>query len=208
MITLSKDDLIIKDPNYVEKIQADFRNFGFSKLSQFLSPDLQHEIKRALPFHQYSNFDVNANGDIGKEEVSHGHIYQLLNRLFNQNFVLKAFAPIANVPELKLFTGRHYIYRRPESKLRWHSDFLFNRCLTITINISPEYYLGGNLEFKPKLQIEDSPSVVAYNRFFGDAILFPVTGDQLHRLKPVFNGTKKIAFAGFFVQKNLLSPLV
>ena len=190
-IILHPHSVELVDPEYVEKIKNNFQLQGFSKLESFLSPTLLKMISEKLPYSKYHDYDH----PYGKEEVANSDIAHILNFALNQPKLLQLLSSLVGV-ELEKFTGRQYRYRHQHSQLEWHKDYAGH--LAISINIFPEFYLGGNLEFKPFDQKNNHNLITASNKIFGDAIIFPTQSKLIHRVLPVTEGFEKVAFAGWF----------
>jgi hypothetical protein len=95
------------------------------------------------------------------------------------------------------FTGR--VYRlEAESAYRdvWHSDAQDHRMVGMSINLSRGIYSGGLLQLR-RCSSKDVLYQVA-NTGPGDALLFRIAEDLLHRVTPVEGTVAKIAFAGWF----------
>ncbi len=80
------------------------------------------------------------------------------------------------------------------------------RLVAISINLSEEIYSGGILQIRER-NVEKFLHEVA-NVGFGDAILFRVADQLVHRITEVTGEASKTAFAGWFKsQPSFLSLL-
>jgi hypothetical protein len=74
----------------------------------------------------------------------------------------------------------------------------------MSVNLSPQVYEGGALQLK--LRHSDEILQEVRNTGLGDAILFRISKDLVHRVQGVTGEHPKIAFAGWFLTGEDLLP--
>lgn len=120
----------------------------------------------------------------------------LLHLLVNDEDVLSAVREITGT-SVAGFSGR--VYRMIPGAGHhdsWHSDATDDRMVGISINLSPGTYSGGLFQLR-RVQSEQILYEVA-NIGPGDAILFRIDREFVHRVSPLEGTSAKIAFAGWF----------
>src|SRR5882672_3251904 len=119
---------------------------------------------------------------------------------------LRIVERITGCPELGQFTGRVYrITSAADHYSEWHNDVIGDRKVAMTLNLTRQVFRGGALQMKK--HNSDELSAEVYNTGFGDALLFRVSKQLLHRVQGVEGGVSRTAFAGWFLEgKDWLSP--
>jgi hypothetical protein len=79
----------------------------------------------------------------------------------------------------------------------WHDDAFDNRMITISINLSREFYRGGLLQIRERKSQRFLHEVA--NTGLGDAIVFRVDRGLQHRVTDVEGDVEKVALSGWFV---------
>jgi len=127
--------------------------------------------------------------------------------LMNNPALLRLIEKITGQPQLGEFDGRVYrMTNSAEHAFNWHSDAFDRRAVTMSVNLSPHIYDGGALQLK----LRDSTEILQEirNTGLGDALLFRISADLIHRVQGVTGDHPKIAFAGWFLQgEDLLAKL-
>lgn len=120
----------------------------------------------------------------------------LLELVFNDPGVWDAVERISGCASIARFVG--FVYRlTPQTghHHNWHDDLVDDRLVGMSVNLGPEPYEGGILQFRNRTTgtaLGDVGNTVA-----GDALLFRLDASLQHRATPVTRGVKT-AFAGWF----------
>lgn len=120
----------------------------------------------------------------------------LLELVFNDPGVWDAVERISGCAPISRFVG--FVYRltpRSGHHHNWHDDLVDDRLVGMSVNLGPEPYEGGILQFRNRTTgtvLGDVSNTVA-----GDALLFRLHASLQHRASPVTRGVKT-AFAGWF----------
>lgn len=122
-------------------------------------------------------------------------------------FFLRILERIVGMNGLGGFDGR--VYRMTSANEHydsWHNDCGEGRMVTMSINLTKEIYCGGALQIKPRKSHEVLTEIS--NTGYGDALLFRISSDLVHRVQKVEGDIPKTAFAGWFLSgANWLSGL-
>src|SRR5207237_8656272 len=78
----------------------------------------------------------------------------------------------------------------------WHTDNTDGRLVAMSLNLSPQVYEGGVFQMRER---ESEQFLVEFaNCGLGDAILFPISENLVHRVTEVQGNEPKTAFSGWF----------
>ena len=119
----------------------------------------------------------------------------------NSPAFLRLIEQIIGHPRIGEFRGR--VYRMTSSDGHydlWHDDCVNQRVATMSINLSREVYSGGALQMRYAGSGEILHEV--RNTGLGDALLFRISGNLIHRVQGVIGEVPKTAFAGWFLEKG------
>lgn len=97
------------------------------------------------------------------------------------------------------FIGRVYQMTSSDGHFDgWHDDFVGDRVVAMSMNLSRNVYSGGALQ----MRYYDSEEILreVHNTGFGDALLFRISEKLAHRVQGVTSDNPKIAFAGWFLE--------
>ena len=110
---------------------------------------------------------------------------------------LRIVEKITGCPRLGSFSGRVYRMTATDGHYdSWHSDFCDGRMAAMSLNLTRETYRGGALQMKNRSA--DDVLCEIHNTGFGDAVLFRIAKDLVHRVRGVEGEVPKTAFAGWF----------
>jgi predicted 2-oxoglutarate/Fe(II)-dependent dioxygenase YbiX len=129
-----------------------------------------------------------------------GPAVHLLRFLTNSPRFLEAAHAITGCGPFTWFDGR--VYRMAAAGSHhddWHSDFTGGRRVAMSLNLSRGGYDGGDLHIRAA-GTQGAGTLVA-NRTLGDAVLFRLSEDWVHRVAPVTSGSRT-AFAGWFNERE------
>ena len=132
-----------------------------------------------------------------------------LQFILNDETIFSWVRQVTGCSPIGCFQGRVYkMLPGAGHSFHWHDDCRhnLNRLITLSINLSPAPYDGGNLEIRRA----DSHKVVfrAPRLSWGDALMFPISPEFEHRVTPVQSGAPKIAFAGWFLSEPVFSAVL
>lgn len=123
-------------------------------------------------------------------------ILAMLVLLANDSRLLTFVRSITACAPIGCFDGRVYRMRGVGHFGRWHSDTGVDRLIGMSVNLSETAYEGGRFE----LRSADSDHVVwqITNTGPGDAVMFRISDDLVHRVTAVRGDNPRTAFAGWF----------
>jgi hypothetical protein len=123
----------------------------------------------------------------------------------NNPAFLRLIEQITGHPQIGEFTGRVYRMTASDGHYdHWHNDTSHDRAATMSVNLSRKTFGGGALQMKRR----DSDEILheIRNTGFGDALLFRISADLVHRVQGVTGDIPKTAFAGWFVEGEDFLP--
>jgi hypothetical protein len=174
-------------------------------LPQLYEPTLLEEIMRRVDAAPFLPKD---HGDVGLELCMDDSVTEAMMGFFPNNPIfLRLVEQITGQPRLGEFIGR--VYRMTSSDGHWdnwHDDCFNQRVVTMSLNLSRQRYAGGALQIK----LRDSDEIIQeiHNTEFGDALLFRISKQLMHRVQDVKGDIPKTAFAGWFLEvEDFLSNL-
>ncbi|MBI3589990.1 MAG: PqqD family protein [Candidatus Melainabacteria bacterium] len=178
----------------LQKLQEEFKKNLHIKLSNLIVSDLLKDIQERINKADFITLD---HKDAGKDLVMKDpEMNQILHEIVNDEKFLKAIEQITGLKKIRYFSGRVYKMIPGEDHYdMWHSDVVWHRVLTISINLSSDIYSGGVLlirDKKTKKIIQEIKNTVP-----GDAIIFSISTDYQHMLTKVEGNIPKIALAGW-----------
>ncbi|HLW97194.1 MAG TPA: 2OG-Fe(II) oxygenase [Candidatus Acidoferrales bacterium] len=198
MIQLTKRGVAFEsEPRWIEKLQADFACRHYILLPRLIDPAILETITEQL---SVGRFVPRENRGIGTEywlpqDVS----LSTLHFLMNLPEFLRWLERVTACRPIGVFWGRLYRMEPAEGhSTNWHDDVSEEdpRRLALSLNLSPEAFVGGELELRDKISRQMHCRLA--NRGFGDAIIFRIGDNLEHRIAPVRGAVPKIAFAGWF----------
>jgi 2OG-Fe(II) oxygenase superfamily len=155
---------------------------------------VQRQFDRAV-------FADKRHGNIGVEVcMQENPALNLLNFLTNDDRFFHLVEQLTGCGPIGTFVGR--VYRMIPGSGHydsWHSDFVEHRMIGMSLNLSDDEYSGGVFQLRPKES--DAILIEAPNTGAGDAILFRIASDIVHRVTEVEGTVPKTAFAGWFVSE-------
>jgi hypothetical protein len=181
----------------IEQLRDAFRADQFLRLRRLLEPGLLQYYVDEIGA---ARFEERVHEGIGKELWLHDpRLARGLEFLFNDPLLLELVEKLAGCGPVRSFDGR--VYRFPpddedEYFDSWHDDLGDDRLVALSLNLSPEPYLGGTLEIRNR-HTELTLAEVD-NPVLGDAVLFRLGEDLQHRVTPLRGGAARTAFAGWF----------
>ena len=166
-------------------------------LPGFVSADLLADVQRAIRSAAFYDRSHGNDGDIGREEcMADNTVLAMLVLLANDSRLLALVRSITGCPRIGVFDGRVYRMRNVGHFDNWHSDTGVDRLIGMSVNLSEAVYDGGAFE----LRLFDSDDVLwrITNTGPGDAVLFRIADNLVHRVTTVRGENARTAFAGWF----------
>jgi hypothetical protein len=199
MIQLTRRVLICDEtPSQITALRETFDSTHAVHLPAFLSGDLLDEVQRAIRAAAFYDRSHGKNGDIGREEcMADNSALAMLVLLANDTRLITFIRSITGCAPIGCFDGRVYRMRGTAGHFdRWHSDTGVHRLIGMSVNLSEGAYEGGRFE----LRSTDSDHVLwqITNTGPGDAVMFRISDDLVHRVTAVQGENARTAFAGWF----------
>ena len=197
MIQLTRFGVVCDvDDSELAVLRHEFVERQCLRLANFLEPKLLEQLQRRLEqdeFYQRQHQDTRLELCL-KEEATHG----LVHFLINDPGLFEILQKITGCGRIGRFYGR--VYRMVPGAGHydsWHDDAFENRMITISINLSREFYRGGLLQIRERQSKRFLHEIA--NTGFGDAIVFRVDSGLQHRVTDVEGDVEKVALSGWFV---------
>jgi 2OG-Fe(II) oxygenase superfamily len=186
---------VISDPEEVARLREEFRAVNCVRIPQLLDSSLLAFLWRRLEQCQWT---PNSHGELGLEYTTEDlpalHLCHFITNLPEFRAVVEE---ITECHPLDVFRGR--LYRKMSGSghfNKWHNDYIDNRSLTLSINLSTHEYRGGVLQLR-RSGSEEMLAQMA-NTGFGDALIFRISRELEHRVSDVEGDEPKTAFAGWY----------
>lgn len=131
----------------------------------------------------------------------------LMCLIMNDTRLFDVIRGITGCEPIGYFSGRIYAFSADAGHFdQWHSDTTYDRRIGMSINLSAGLFEGGVFELRRA--DADAPHWSIANTGFGDAILFRIGDDLLHRVTPVTGSVRRVAYAGWFQGRGDLLSLL
>jgi hypothetical protein len=190
-----KQTLIFPSKEGIEFLQKEFKRKHCLLFPKFLPAMLVKEVQAQIFSGKY--YSKHHGGLAAELCMRESAVTRLIQFFINDERIFKFVEEVTGIKPIGCFHGR--VYRMEPGKghyHKWHSDWVYNRIIGVSINLSPGVYRGGALEmrhFKSKKTFH-----TVYNTGFGDMILFRLGAHLEHRVTDVEGNIPKVAFAGWF----------
>ncbi len=188
-------------------LQAEFAEFHTFQIRGFLDPEL---VSFLLDRIQPEDFQPKIDGKIAVELAVRTKTnigVQSLQLRMNDRGLSAFLETVSGIKPLKHFEGR--VYRMApgsEHHDSWHDDIIHGRRIGVSINLSPDPYLGGT--FRMKYRESGELIRVMPNLGPGDAIFFRIDDPLLHMVSKMEGHASKTAFAGWFHDTATLTDML
>jgi hypothetical protein len=190
--------VINADAATMRRLRAKFHRENYLRIAGFIEPDLLAEMRKSL---RTARFEEREYGGVGSDMVAwNSSVAGAMHLLMNDPRLLKFVERVSGCGRIGSFTGR--LYRMVEGRgldFGWHSDLKENDLrvgVAMTINLGARPYRGGNLQMR---RADHEAISEISNTGSGDAVIFRLAQDLLHRVTPVEGREPKTAFTGWFV---------
>jgi hypothetical protein len=195
MVQLTRSGLTLSSQQALESLRAQFDRQHCIRLPGFLDSNLLSFVRGRL---EEAEFAERAHDDIGVELcLKHDTALDLLYFIANDQRLFGLVQQLTGCDRIGCFLGR--IYRMAPGSGHydsWHGDTINHRLIGMSVNLGARKYAGGLFQLRERR----SPNIVCEvaNTGSGDAILFRIASDLVHRVTSVEGTTPKTAFAGWF----------
>ena len=201
ILQINRFDTVLKaSEEDLTRIQAEFNEKHCVIFPKLLAPDLLQSVLQGI---DQAEFNLTENVNMIAKDI---HIGQedptnyLMNFLMNNETLSNTVQRVTGCSQFGMYLGR--IYRMMPTHDHydsWHDDLVFNRVAAMSINLTPEPYAGGTVQFRET----KSGRIVneVHNVGLGDAMIFRIAPYLEHRVTPVTGTVPRTAFAGWFESK-------
>ena len=182
----------------LRRLRSQFDERHCIRLPSLVDADEFAYVQRQLDLAVFAD---TRHGNIGVEVcLQENPALNLLNFLTNDVRFFQLVQRMTGCGPIGTFMGR--VYRMVPGTGHydsWHSDCVEHRMIGMSVNLSDGVYSGGLFQLRRR----DSAAILieAPNTGAGDAILFRIAADIVHRVTAVEGTVSKTAFAGWFVSE-------
>jgi predicted 2-oxoglutarate/Fe(II)-dependent dioxygenase YbiX len=207
IIQLTKSGIVFSEgENDLKKLREDYDKNHWIKLPNFLTNEILQFVRGRI---EQSEFQEKCYADLGfdsrEQRLNDEMTVSMLEFLLNDTKLFKLIEKITGCPQIGCFAGR--VYRlNPDTDIDvWHDDDVYNRMVSVSINLSPQIYSGGILQIQDcnTKQIIQEVS----NTGFGDCVIFKIAPYLIHRVTKVTGKYPRTAFAGWFHSAPVYNPI-
>lgn len=192
MILVTKTGALA-DPAAVARLRGEFDRQDWVRLPRLLEPALLDSVLDGLDRASWAAF---SHGFATELQLADGPVWQMLTFLFNSAGLLQTAHAITGCGPFTWFDGRVYRMAAEQGHYDdWHDDLGAGRRVAVSLNLSRRPYRGGHLALRHK---GTGRVDVVTNTGPGDAVMFRLSPDLVHRVAPVEGGEPRTAFAGWF----------
>ena len=204
LIQLARNGLLFNGtPQDLDVLRLKFARDHYVILPQLFEPALLEQILRRV---HDAKFLPRDHIGIALELCMADNMTTAMLRFLPSNpAFLRIVEHITGNPHIGEFVGR--VYKMESSGGHydsWHDDCIEHRVVTMSVNLSPRPFQGGALQLK-HLHSEAILQEIC-NTGLGDALLFRISADLVHRVQGVIGDHPKIALAGWFTEGDDLLP--
>jgi hypothetical protein len=204
LIQLTRKGVIFTgEQKELDLLRQKYARDNYVILAQLYEPTLLEHIVQRIEVARF--FPRDHNGHALESCMADRAVEAMLMFFPNNPVFLRLVEQITGQPRIGAFSGR--VYRMTSSGGHyhaWHNDFSEGRVATMSVNLSRRPFDGGALQIRRS----DSDEILQdlRNTGFGDALLFPISRDLVHRVEGVKGEVPKTAFAGWFFDVEDVLP--
>ena len=183
-------------PRRARELRAEFARSRVIRLPRILEPTLLSYLQSemaAAKFYTFrsENFDV-------RHRPKKRDLDVLLTFLFNSEPVFRAIESSTGLSNVRGVSGRVYRMKAKKHYLDWHGDNVPGRLCALTVNLASKPFDGGSFQLRKK---PDGPVATYAIGAPGDALLFRISPELVHRSVPVLGKAPKDIFACFALDR-------
>ncbi len=198
LIQLTRSGVIFRGTQqYLDSLRKDYNRDNYIILPQLYESSLLDEIMKRVDAARFLPRD---HDGIAKELCMDDKITSAMLMFFPNNpAFLRLIEQIIGQSRVGEFDGRVYRMNSTDGHFdHWHNDRSDNRVATMSVCLSRETFSGGALQLK--FAGSDEILHEIRNAGFGDALLFRISQDLVHRVQGITGDVPKTAFAGWFLE--------
>jgi hypothetical protein len=206
MLQLTRSRFICTEtPDSLSFLRRTFHEQHAIRLPRFLDSDLLAYVHGSI---RAASFYERDHEDIAREACMRDNpMLAMMCLIMNDTRLLEAIRGIAGCAPIGYFNGRIYAFAASADHFdQWHSDAVDDRRTGISINLTEGAFEGGVFELRRADADAAHWSIANTGR--GDAVLFRIGDDLLHRVTPVVGPVPRIAYAGWFQGRGDLLSLL
>lgn len=202
MVQITQNGLIKPSEFEILELQQEFKEKRCIVIPRLVDEKLLEKTLHGIANGEFfeNNHDQLKNGLYTLEDTlkSKNIATHLIHFIINNKELFKLIQQITGCREIRGFKGRVYkLEPGGNHKLDWHEDtFDPVRVLAMSINLGALPYEGGLFQIKRKNSDEILKEVPCGN--LGDAHIFDISDNLLHRVTAVTGKHPRIAAAGWF----------
>jgi len=196
MLQLTRSRFICTEtPESLSSLCRTFREQHAIHLPRFLDSNLLAYVHRSI---RTASFYERDHEDIAREAcMCDNPMLAMMCLIMNDPRVFAAIRGITGCAPIGYFNGRVYTFAADANHFdQWHSDTVDDRHIGISINLTEGVFEGGVFELR--LAGAEASHWSIANTGPGDAVLFRIGDDLLHRVTPVVGPVSRVAYAGWF----------
>ena len=186
---------VVSNAEGMDKLRAEFEQSNCVCLSGLLDPELSSSVIR---FMQHGIWKTYVEpGFYSEDDLEPGPADDLLQFVVNWPRFIEVVQEITGCGPFTWFQGR--VYRLlPNSGHHdwWHTDFTDGRLVALSVILSPRGYQGGSFQMRKRLSERLIADIAGLGP--GDAILFRISEELVHRVTEVRGQEPRTVFAGWF----------
>ena len=204
MIQIARNGLVFSGTQLeLDTLRQKFARDHFVILPQLFEASLLEEILRRV---QTAKFLPRDHIGIALELCMVDHLTTAMLRFLPSNpSFLRIVEHITGNPHVGEFIGRVYKMNSSGGHYdSWHDDCIEHRVVTMSVNLSAQPFEGGALQLKHPHSKEILQEI--RNTGLGDALLFRISPDLVHRVQGVMGDYPKLALAGWFIEGEDFLP--
>lgn len=192
------------DASRLKTLQQQFEKKHFLKIPGFISGKLCSDLVKQIEAAEfYKKNHKNIAVDLCMRE---NQSLRKLQFLMNDPELFARVQELTNCPPIGCVTGRVYRMVLGTNHDNWHNDLTEHRLVAFSVNLSPKKYKGGSLwmrEEKKGGREWEVPNLVP-----GDALIFRLRQDLMHKVANIEGENPKTAYAGWFKAKPHFLSLI
>jgi len=188
----------------IDRLRAHYERHHHVILTSLIEPELLEALERKVEQAEFVFHET--HGVLSEFRMVDAGPAATFTFLVSNPAFLRVVERITGCSQLGQFTGRVYrITSAADHYSEWHNDVIGDRKVAMSLNLTRAVFSGGALQMK-SAGSNDLLSEVR-NTGFGDALLFRVSKQLLHRVQGVEGGIARTAFAGWFLEgQDWLAP--
>ena len=194
------------DEGDLDRLKNEYDKNHWVKFPKFLQPELLKFIQSRIEQAEFQEkCYANLGSDSREQRLNDETAVSTLEFLLNDEKLFEIIEKITGCKKIGCFAGRVYRLGPKVDLDVWHDDDVYNRMVSVSINLSTKVYSGGILQIKNY----DTKQIIqeVSNTGFGDCIIFQISPDLMHRVSEVEGTVPRTAFAGWFHSAPVYNPI-